>query len=195
MSRENAMAENKQQPAAGGPQVAPKYEKDGDVKMTGVDNEDPMSAKPIKIYSFSIDKLSEDNARYWFHVIEKQLRTQYTWQAIELHTRIGNEVYADRLVRKPNWHRVYMQADMIIEMGLTPATTLEIKDQRNAGQKWEYLKKRFLKSSSTKKMMKLMRTFTSVWDESKHDEKEFYHVYDSQSLRGDSTPPNHVAQQ
>ena len=88
-----------------------------------------------------------------------------------------------------------MQVDMIIEMGLTPATTLEIKDQRNAGEKWEYLKKRFLKSSSTKKMMKLMRIFTSVWDESKHDEKEFYRVYDSQLLRGDSTPPNHVAQQ
>ena len=99
------MAENgQQQPAAGGPQVAPKYEKDGDVKMTGMDNEDPMSTKPIKIYSCSINKLSEDNARYWFHVIEKQLRTQYTWQAIELHMRIRNKVYADRLVRKPNWH-------------------------------------------------------------------------------------------
>ena len=88
-----------------------------------------------------------------------------------------------------------MQVDMIIEMGLTPATTLEIKDQRNAGQKWEYLKKRFLKSSSTKKMMKLMRIFTSVWDKSKHNEKEFYHVYNSQSLQGDLTPPNHVTQQ
>ena len=72
--------------------------------MTGMDNEDPMSAKLIKIYSFSTNKLSEDNARYWFHVIEKQLRTQYTWQAIELHMRIRNKVYADRLVRKPNWH-------------------------------------------------------------------------------------------
>ena len=84
--------------------MAPKYEKDGDVKMTGVDNEDPMSAKLIKIYSFSIDKLSEDNTRYWFHMIEKQLKTQYAWQAIELHANIGNEAYADRLVRKPNWH-------------------------------------------------------------------------------------------
>ena len=70
-----------------------------------------------------------------------------------------------------------MQADMIIEMGLAPATTLEVKDQQNTGEKWEYLKKRFLKSSSTKKMMKLMRIFTSVWDESKHDEKEFYCVF------------------
>ena len=98
------MAEDKQQPVASKPQKALKYEKDGDVKMTSMDNEDPIEGKPIKIYYFSINKLSEDNTRYWFHVIEKQLRTQYAWQAIELHARIRNEVYADRLVRKPNWH-------------------------------------------------------------------------------------------
>ena len=170
------MAEDKQQPVASEPQKAPKYEKDGDVKMTGVDNEDPIEGEPIKIYHFSIDKLSEDNARYWFHAIEKQLRTQYAWQAIELHARIRSEAYADRLVRKSNWQRIDMKADMIIEMGLTPSTVLEVKDQRNAGEKWQYLKKRFLKSSNTKKMMKLMRIFTSMWDESKHNEKEFYHA-------------------
>ena len=43
--------------------------------MTSVDNEDPIKGELIKIYHFSIDKLSEDNARYWFHTIEKQLRT------------------------------------------------------------------------------------------------------------------------
>ena len=86
------------------PYKALKYEKVRDVKMTSVDNEDLIEGKLIKIYSCSINKLSEDNARYWFHVIEKQLRTQYTWQAIELHMRIRNKVYADRLVRKPNWH-------------------------------------------------------------------------------------------
>ena len=78
------MAEDKQQLVASKPQKALKYEKDGDVKMTGVDNEDPIEGELIKIYYFSIDKLSEDNTRYQFHVIEKQLRTQYTWQAIEL---------------------------------------------------------------------------------------------------------------
>ena len=170
------MAEDKQQPVASEPQKAPKYEKDGDVKMTGVDNEDPIEGEPIKIYHFSIDKLSEDNARYWFHAIEKQLRTQYAWQAIELHARIRSEAYAERLVRKSNWQRIDMKADMIIEMGLTPSTVLEVKDQRNAGEKWQYLKKRFLKSSNTKKMLKLMRIFTSMWDESKHNEKEFYHA-------------------
>ena len=69
------MAEDKQQLVASEPHKALKYEKDGDVKMTSVDNEDPIEGELIKIYHFSIDKLSEDNARYWFHAIEKQLRT------------------------------------------------------------------------------------------------------------------------
>ena len=55
-----------------------------------------------------------------------------------------------------------MQADMIIEIGLTPTTVLEVKDQQNTGEKWQYLKKRFLKSSNIKKIMKLMRIFTSM---------------------------------
>ena len=122
------MAEDKQQLVASKPQKALKYEKDGDVKMTGVDNEDPIEGKLIKIYHFSINKLSEDNTRYWFHVIEKQLRTQYAWQAIELHARIRNEAYTDRLVRKSNWQWINMKADMIIEIGLTLSTVLEVKD-------------------------------------------------------------------
>ena len=79
-------------------------DRDDDVNMTGVGNEDPIEAKPIKIYSFTINKLSKDNARYWFHAIEKQLWTQYAWQAIELYVKIRKTAYADRLVRKPNWH-------------------------------------------------------------------------------------------
>ena len=41
------MAEDKQQqqPVASEPQKALKYEKDGDVKMTGVDNEDPVEGE------------------------------------------------------------------------------------------------------------------------------------------------------
>ena len=98
------MAEDKQQQqlVASEPQKALKYEKDGDVKMTGMDNEDPIEGELIKIYHFSIDKLSEDNTRYWFHAIEKQLGTQYTWQAIELHVKIRNEAYIERLVKKSN---------------------------------------------------------------------------------------------
>ena len=109
------MAEDKQQPVASKPQKAPKYEKDGDVKMISVDNEDPIEGKLIKIYHFSIDKLSEDNARYWFHAIEKQLRTQYAWQAIELHVRIRNEAYADRLVRKSNWLWIDIEVGEVLD--------------------------------------------------------------------------------
>ena len=71
-------------------------------------------------------------------------------------------MYADRLVRKSNWQQIDMKADIIIEMGLTLLTVLEVKDQWNTGKKWQYLKKRFLKSSNIKKMMKLMRIFTSI---------------------------------
>ena len=45
----------------------------------------------IKIYPFSIDKLEEDNARYWFHAIEKQMRLQYCWQAIQYYQDIGDQ--------------------------------------------------------------------------------------------------------
>ena len=70
-----------------------------------------------------------------------------------------------------------MQADIIIEMGLAPTTILVVKDQQNAREKWEYLKKRFLKSSSMWKMMKLMRICTWTWDETKHDEKEAWQEF------------------
>ena len=103
--------------------------------MTSVDNEDLIKSELIKIYHFSIDKLSEDNTRYWFHAIEKQLGTQYTWQAIELHVKIRNEAYIERLVKKSNQQQINMKADMIIKMGLTLSIILEIKDQQNTGEK------------------------------------------------------------
>ena len=144
--------------------------------MTSIDNKDLIEGKLIKIYYFSINKLSKDNARYQFHAIKKQLGTQYAWQAIELHAKIRNKAYIDRLVRKPNQQQINIKVDIIIKMGLTPSTVLEVKDQQNTGEKWQYLKKRFLKSSNTKKMMKLMRIFISIQDESKHSKKEFYHT-------------------
>ncbi|ODM23858.1 hypothetical protein SI65_01448 [Aspergillus cristatus] len=50
--------------------------------------EEPEERKPvkengIKIYQFSIDRLNEENARYWFHTMEKQLKVQFCWQTIE----------------------------------------------------------------------------------------------------------------
>lgn len=43
------------------------------------------------IYSFTIDKLSEENAGYWFHTIWKQVMAQHVWEAIEMHAEVGNE--------------------------------------------------------------------------------------------------------
>ena len=40
-----------------------KTDRDGDVDMTGVDNEDPVDAKSIKVYPFSINKLNKKNTR------------------------------------------------------------------------------------------------------------------------------------
>ena len=122
-----------------------------------VADEEPVEEKPIKIYSFSIDKLCEDNARYWFHAMEKQLRGQYAWQAIQFYAKVGKDEYAQILSRKHNWYRVDLKADMIIENGLSPSTVLDVKTQPNAGQKWEYLKKTFMETSNTRKALKLMR--------------------------------------
>ena len=38
-------------------------DRDGDARMTGTDD-DPVDVKPIKIYPFSIEELSEKNARH-----------------------------------------------------------------------------------------------------------------------------------
>ena len=138
-----------------------------------VADEEPVEEKPIKIYSFSIDKLCEDNARYWFHAMGKQLRGQYAWQAIQFYAKVGKDEYAQILSRKHNWYRVDLKADMIIENGLSPSTVLDVKTQPNAGQKWEYLKKTFMETSNTRKALKLMRMANWTWDQSKN-EREAY---------------------
>ena len=38
-------------------------DRDGDMNMTGMDD-DPVDVKPIKIYPFSIEELSEENTRH-----------------------------------------------------------------------------------------------------------------------------------
>jgi len=81
----------------------------------------------IKIYSFSIDKLCEDNARYWFHAMEKQLRLQYCWQAIKYYDDVGDREYTAVLGRNEKWFRADLKADAIIEQGLNPQTVFEVK--------------------------------------------------------------------
>ena len=122
-----------------------------------VNHEDPIEEKGIEINKFTIDKLTEENARYWFYAMESQLKVQFSWQAIEYRQKVGNSEY--QLLRNKNskWLRVDMKADMIIQYGLTPTVILEIKGFENAGSKWDYLKKTYLESSNTSRAVQLMR--------------------------------------
>lgn len=61
--------------------------------------------------------------------------------------------------------------DAIIEKGLLPSTALEVKAHQSARQKWEYLKRRFLKSSNARKAPKVMKMANWTWDRSKHNER------------------------
>jgi len=117
----------------------------------------PSDEAGIKIYQFTIDKLSEENARYWFHMMEKQLKVQFCWQAIEYYYEVGSAKYGSIIRNDMDWFRIDLKADSIIEQGLSPATILEVKGQLNAGSKWDYLKERFLRSTNTMKAMKLMQ--------------------------------------
>lgn len=117
---------------------------------------EPVLDTGIKIYQFSIEKLSEENARYWFHRIESQLRAQFCWQAIECYKRIGSAQYSEVLRTNGNWYKVDLKANLIIEQGLAPSTILETKSQPNAASKWDYLQGKFLRSSNTMKALKLM---------------------------------------
>ena len=155
-------------------------DKDGDENMDGMGKRSimakrhPNEAKPVKIYPFTIDKLSEENARYWFHTIRKQMMAQHVWEAIEMHAEVGNEEYMAGLSEMASWREVDLRADMIIEHGLTSTTVVEVKDQLNTGEKWEHLKRKFLKSSRTRKMMKLMNLCTWTWDKTKDEAKAWH---------------------
>ena len=144
-------------------------DRDGDVNMTGMDD-DPVDAKPIKIYPFSIDELSEENARQWFYEMQSQLDAQNTWQVIELYNNKWPEEYA-RKMAKPTWQRVNKQANLIMGKGLSPTTWYEIKHMDEAGVRWEYLRENFLTPNNTMKAMKLMEMANWTWDCSKKASK------------------------
>ena len=134
----------------------------------------PVKENGIKIYQFSIDRLNEENARYWFHTMEKQLKVQFCWQTIQYYYEVGNVKYGSIIGEDMDWFKIDLKADSIIEQGLTPATILEVKDQPNAGSKWDCLKEMFLKSSNTKKAMKLMKMASWTWDNSRLNEKDAF---------------------
>lgn len=133
----------------------------------------PTKEKGVKIYPFSIEKLSESNARYWFHVMESQLKAQFSWGAIEYYHEIGKDEFSKILRQDVEWFKVNLKADMIIQQGLSPTTILEVKDQWNAGLKWDRLKEIFLKSSNTKKAMKLMKMANWTWNPAMNEREAF----------------------
>ena len=112
---------------------------DGDTNMTGLNSTNQankpigpakqvlVEEKPIKIYPFSVDKQNEGNARYWFHVIKQQLRTQYALQAIQLYAEVGQNEYIHVLETDAGWNHADMKASMIIEAGLTSSTIISTK--------------------------------------------------------------------
>lgn len=142
------------------------------------DGRKPVKENGIKIYQFSIEKLNEENARYWFHAMEKQLKVQFCWQTIQYYYEVGSSRYGSIISEDMDWFKIDLKADSIIEQGLMPATILEVKDQPNAGSKWDCLKEMFLKSSNTKKAMKLMKMANWTWDQSKLNEKEAFREID-----------------
>jgi hypothetical protein len=142
------------------------------------DGRKPVKENGIKIYQFSIEKLNEENARYWFHAMEKQLKVQFCWQSIQYYYEVGSARYGLIIGDDMDWFKIDLKADSIIEQGLTPATILEVKDKLNAGSKWDYLKGTFLKSSNTKKAMKLMKMANWTWDQSRLNEREAFREID-----------------
>ena len=144
-------------------------DRDGDERMTGMDD-DPVDVKPIKIYPFSIEELSEENTRHWFYEMQSQLDAQNAWQVIELYNNKQPEEYVRKLA-KPTWQRVNKQANLIMGKGLSPTTQYEIKHMDDAGVRWEYLRENFLTPNNAMKAMKLMDMANWTWDHSKKASK------------------------
>ena len=126
-------------------------------KLIGLAKQVLIEEKPIKIYSFSVDKLNEGNTRYWFYIIKQQLRTQYALQAIQLYNKVGQDEYIQILDKDTGWNCVDMKATIIIEVGLTLSTIISTKCYKTAGDKWDYLRERYLQSTKTCKATKLMK--------------------------------------
>ena len=130
-------------------------DRDGDERMTRTDD-NLVDVKPIKIYPFLIEELSEKNTRHWFYEMQSQLDAQNAWQVINLYNNERSEEYT-RKMAKPIWQRVNKQANLIIGKGLSPTIWFEIKHMNKAGERWEYLRENFLTPNNVMKVMKLMK--------------------------------------
>lgn len=132
----------------------------------GVGVRTPILGRGIKIYRFSIEKLTEENARCWFRIVERQLRSQSSWEAIEHYMDVGHETFSSVIRSNRDWYMLDMKASMIIEHGLLPHTVLGMRGYSTAGSKWEQLRREFLSASSTEKAMRLSAMANWTWDPS-----------------------------
>lgn len=155
------------------PAPAPLPLSDEDVRKSVPIRKKPTREKGIKIHPFTIDKLCEENARHWFHMMENQLKAQFSWEAIECYHEVGREEF-NKILEDVEWFKINLKADMIIEQGLQPTTILYIKDLGNAGLKWDRLKEMFLKPSNANNPMRLMKMANWTWDPARMNEKEAY---------------------
>ena len=180
-------------------------DRDGDTSMTGMNSANQankpigpakqvlVEEKPIKIYPFSVDKLNEGNTRYWLHVIKQQLRTQYALQAIQLYAEVGWNEYIYILETDAGWNHTDMKASMIIEAGLTSSTIISTKCHETVGEKWDYLRDRYLQSTKTHKATRLMdmanwsqgptRSGMEAWKEMEEMRDEFIEMNGSDVIK------------
>lgn len=133
----------------------------------------PEEGKGIKVYSFEIEKLREENARYWFRSMKKQLESQCAWKAIEYCQDIGVKAFREEMSDQ-GWKMANLKADVIIEKGLSSNTVLEVDDLGTAYEKWMYLRNRFLRATNSMKAMAFSTLATWVWDRSKRNMIEDY---------------------
>ena len=143
--------------------IDPNNPKKVEIRPVGPNKRVPNFEKPIKVNNITIEKLSEENARHWFFTMERQLKNQYAWQAIQLYYEVGSREYA-KTIEHPAWERFDMQAEAIISMGLDQKTDLEAKTQPNAGEKWNFLKESYLESTGPLKADMMMRMANWAWD-------------------------------
>ena len=140
------------------------------------EDDEPVIGEVAKIYSFTIDPLHEGNARYWFQTMAAQLDFQFAWQAIASYQAKGAVGYRESVQRSGKWRMIEMKAKMILAKGLDSSITLETSDIEFAGEKWKYLKERFLNTSNSMKAIKLMEMATWTWNRDKNLIDSYYEM-------------------
>lgn len=72
-----------------------------------------------------------DKATFWFYAMEKQMRAQRSWQAIEFYHEIAEEAFEFIKNEVIDWLKVDLKGDVTIETGQSPTTAMEAKAHHN----------------------------------------------------------------